>query len=170
MLFDLNLSRHPFLRQVVDLDLLLCTVFNSEGAVLFWWHIQQLLAYSIEHFISLEKESACCCLKIETVLQGWWHVFLKRAWPRSWKWACRGQQQLLQTRKHPVFVLSGKQCQRAAPRAWQLSLPPKPSITFWISLPRDCQMTDRGSNLDSIMNSAAWPTSCKGLIASQITA
>ena len=44
------------------------------------------------------------------------------------------------------------------------------SITFWNSLQRDCQMTGRGSNLDSNLNSAAWPTSCKGFIASEITA
>ena len=32
-LFYLNLSRRPFLRQVVELDLLLCTEFDSEHAV-----------------------------------------------------------------------------------------------------------------------------------------
>ena len=48
--------------------------------------------------------------------------------------------------------------------------PRKPSITFWTSLQRDCQMTCRGSNLDSNLNCAAWPTSCKGFIASKITA
>ena len=63
-----------------------------------------------------------------------------------------------------------KQSQMAAPRAWQLILPSKPLITFWNSLWRDCQMTGRGSNLDSNLNSAAWPTSCKGFIASEITA
>ena len=35
VLFNLNLSRRPFLGQVVDLDLLLCTGFDSEHAVLF---------------------------------------------------------------------------------------------------------------------------------------
>ena len=38
VLFDSNLSRRPFqafLRQVVDLDLLLCTGFDSEPVVLF---------------------------------------------------------------------------------------------------------------------------------------
>ena len=48
-----------------------------------------------------------------------------------------------------------KQSLRAAPRAWPLILPSKPSITFWNSLRRDCQMTGRGSNLDSNLNSAA---------------
>ena len=66
-----------------------------------------------------------------------------------------------------------KQSRTAAPslgpRAWPLILPSKPSITFWNSLLRDCQMTGRGSNLDSNLNSAALPTSCKGLTASEIT-
>ena len=43
-----------------------------------------------------------------------------------------------------------KQCQRAAPRAWPLIWPSKPSITFWNRLRRDCQMTGRGANLESI--------------------
>ena len=57
-LFDSNLSRHPFLGQVVDLDLLLCTGFDSEHAVLFRSDFgrHQLLANSIEIFISHEKE------------------------------------------------------------------------------------------------------------------
>ena len=38
-LFDSNLSRHPFLGQVVATDLLLCTRFNLEHAVLFLCHI-----------------------------------------------------------------------------------------------------------------------------------
>ena len=39
VLFDSNLSRLPFLGQVVDLDLLLCTGFDSEHVVLFLCHI-----------------------------------------------------------------------------------------------------------------------------------
>ena len=35
MQFDGNLSRRPFLGQIVDLDLLLCTGFDSEHANLF---------------------------------------------------------------------------------------------------------------------------------------
>ena len=38
-LFDSNLSRLPFLGQVVDTDLLLCTGFDSEHVVLFLCHI-----------------------------------------------------------------------------------------------------------------------------------
>ena len=39
VLFYSNLSRCPFLGQVVDLDLLLCTGFDSEHAALFLCHI-----------------------------------------------------------------------------------------------------------------------------------
>ena len=39
VLFYSNLSRRPFLGQVVDLDLMLCTGFNSEHAVLFLCYI-----------------------------------------------------------------------------------------------------------------------------------
>ena len=35
MLFSSNLSRHPFLRQILALDLLLCTGFNWKHADLF---------------------------------------------------------------------------------------------------------------------------------------
>ena len=75
-LFNSNLSRRPFLGQAFDLDLLLCTGFHSEHSVLFLCHIftrpmtdrkiersdghcfdlQQLLANSIEIFISHEKK------------------------------------------------------------------------------------------------------------------
>ena len=78
VLFDSNLSRLPFLGQVVDLDLLLCTGFDSEHAVLFLCHIftqrpmndrkiersdgsclgwQQLLANSIEISFHMKKKS-----------------------------------------------------------------------------------------------------------------
>ena len=39
VLFDSNLSRRPFLAQVVNLDLLLCTGFNLEHVVLFICHM-----------------------------------------------------------------------------------------------------------------------------------
>ena len=73
MLFISNLSSRPFLRQVINLDLVLCTGFHLEQVLLFLCHIwtqiqmndrkieqsnghcfgqQQLLANSIENFIS----------------------------------------------------------------------------------------------------------------------
>ena len=63
-----------------------------------------------------------------------------------------------------------KLCWCTAPRAWPLILQSKTSIAFWNSLQRDCQMTGRGSNLDSNLNSAAWPIICNGFIASEIRA
>ena len=81
VLFNSNLSRHPFLGQVVDSDLPLCTRFDSEHAVLILCHIstqrpmndckiersdrrdfsrQHLLSNCIENFISHEKKSAHC--------------------------------------------------------------------------------------------------------------
>ena len=77
VLFNSNLSKRPFLWQVVDLDLLLCTGFNLEHEVSLLCHIftqrpvtdrkiersygrcfgrQQLLAKSIKNFISYEKQ------------------------------------------------------------------------------------------------------------------
>ena len=43
-----------------------------------------------------------------------------------------------------------------------------PSIVFWKSLGCDCQMTCRGSNVDSNLNPAAWPTDCGGFICSEV--
>ena len=92
-LFDSNLSRRPFLGQVVDSDLLLCTGFDSEHAVLFLCHIftqrpmndrkiersdgrgfgrQQLLANSIENFISHEKKSDSSRPEIYKALKPYW--------------------------------------------------------------------------------------------------
>ena len=114
---------------------------------------------------------------------------LKPCWLLNWvsitrvvacflKQAGCGQQQLQLTQKRLVFCSrppdQRKQIRRSAPtwRAWQLILPSKHPITFWNSLQRDCQMTSRGSNLDSNsgLNSATWPTSCKGFTASEIIA
>ena len=81
LLLDSNLSRRPFLRQVVDLDLLLCTGFDSEHSVLFLCHIftqrpmndrkierrdgrccgqQQLLAHSMEISFPMKKICSHC--------------------------------------------------------------------------------------------------------------
>ena len=60
-LFNSNLSRRPFLEQVVDWDLLLC---RSK------WHCfgqQQLLAYSIEIFISHEKNWLVTALNLQSI-------------------------------------------------------------------------------------------------------
>ena len=181
----------PFLGQVVDLDLLLSTGFDSEHAVLFLFHIftqkpttdrrieqsdgsgfgrQQLLADSIEIFISHEKKKLVAARNLPRI---------KPCWLLNWVSiarvvACFPQASL----SRPAATAADsetpcvcarpsdprKQSRRAAPRAWPLILPSKPLIIFkfWNSLRRDCQMTGRGSNLDSNLNCAAWPTSCKG--------
>ena len=43
--------------------------------------------------------------------------------------------------------------QKGCPKSLAFDLPSKPSITFWNSLQRGCQMTGRGSNMDSNLNS-----------------
>ena len=58
-----------------------------------------------------------------------------------------------------------KPCRSSATRDWQLILQSKPTIVFCDSLRGDCQMTCRGSNFDSNLNSAARPTKCEGLSA-----
>ena len=88
MLFDSYLSGRPFFRQVVDLDLLLCTGFDSEHAVLFLCHIfaqrpmndpkiersyergfsrQQLPADSNGHSISNEKNSVVTARYLQSI-------------------------------------------------------------------------------------------------------
>ena len=86
----------------------------------------------------------------------------------SWAAATAADSETPCVRARPSYPR--KHSRRAAQRAWPLILPSKTSIVFWNSLRRDCQMTCRGSNLDSNLNCAAWPTSCKGFIASEITA
>ena len=110
VMFYLNLSRRPFLGQVVDWDLLLCTGFDWEHAVLFLCHFftqrpmtdrkiersdgccfgrQQLLANSTEIFISHEKKS-------------------DSLWPEIYKalkpCCTTAPQRLPPTRKRPMFV------------------------------------------------------------------
>ena len=89
VLFDSNLSRRPFLGQVVDLDLLLCTGFVLEDAVLFLCHIftqrpmtdrkielsngcyfgwQQLLANSIKFSFHMKNKSDRNLQSIKTLL------------------------------------------------------------------------------------------------------
>ena len=41
-------------------------------------------------------------------------------------------------------------------------------LSSGIAFGSDFQMTGRGSNLDSNLNSAAWPTGCKGFICSEV--
>ena len=186
----------------MDLDLLLCTGFDSEHAVLFLspshistrdqWLIKRLSEamgaalvsnnfspIPSKNFISHQKKVLIAAATPEI------YKALKPCWLLNWVSiarvvACFPQASLslpaatAADSETPCVCarLSDprKQSRRAAPRAWPLILPSKPSITFWNSLRRDCQMTCRGSNLNSNLNSAAWPTSCKDFISSEITA
>ena len=92
-LFNSNLSRHPFLGQVVDTDMLLCTGFDSEHAVLMICHIfaqrrmndrkiqrsdgrclgrQQLLADSKEISFQMKKKSDSSWPEIYKALKPYW--------------------------------------------------------------------------------------------------
>ena len=92
-LFYLNLSRCPFLGQVVDSDLLLCTGLDLEHAVLFLYHIftqrpmndrkiersdgrclgrQQLVANSIEISLHMKEKSDSSRPEIYKALKPCW--------------------------------------------------------------------------------------------------
>ena len=148
----------------------LCAAILSRCAVRFW----QLLANAIENFISHEKKSDSSRPKIYKALNDFWLS--------NWVGIAKVIACFLQaSRLLPTATVADsetpcvcarpsdppKQCRRAAQRAWLLILPSLPSITFWNRLQRDCQMTGRGSNLDSNLNSAAWSTGCKGFICSE---
>ena len=197
VLFYSNLSRRPFLGQVVDFDLLLCTGFYSEHSVLFLCHIftqrpmtgrkierskgrclgrQQLLDNSIENSFQMVKKSDLSRPVIYKALKPGWllkWVSIARV-VACFPQASPSQPATVAELETPCVCArpsnQRKQSRRAAPRAWQLILPSKPSITVWNNVQRDCQMTGWGSNLDSNLNSAAQPTSCKEFFTSEITA
>ena len=192
VLFDSNLSRLPFLGQVVDLDLLLCTGFDSEHAVSFLCHIstqrpmndrkmersdwrgfgQQQLAQSIENFISQnshEKKGDLSRPEIYKSLNLCWllnWVSIARVvgyFPQASRTSAgRGPQRLPPTLKRPVFTRSSdppKLCRSAAPRArqsWHWFCSQNLRLSSGTEFGSNCQMSDRGSNLNSNLNSAAW--------------
>ena len=88
--------------------------------------------------------------RIMSISQEWQHVFLKEA--------SYGPQRLLQTRT--LLVRAVPPAQLGPSCAWGLS----PAIPFW----SNCKMINRCSILDSNLNSAAWPMSCRGFICSKI--
>ena len=124
--------------------------------------LQQLLANSIKNFISHVKKmwlfTAQNLQTIKTVLTLELSQYLKSGGMFFLKLACccpLGNSLWL-----CLPIQQAQECWRAAPRAWQLIQPSKPSITFWNSLQRDCQVTN--------LNSVAWPTGCKDFISSKI--
>ena len=195
VLFILNLSRRPFLWQIVDSDLLLCTGLRLEHAVLFLCHIftqrlmtdkkiersngccfgrQQLLANSIENFTFHVKRK--CSLRpemykaLKPFLTDELSQYSKSGSMFSSLEPVAAHNDCSRLRNALCLYLPvqpAQECLRSAP-SWFCPLNLRlPSGTAFES---DCQMTGRGSNLDSNVKSASWPTSCKGFIASEITA
>ena len=121
MLFDSNLSRRPFLGQVVNFDLLLCTGFDSEHEALFLCHIftqRPMADRKIERsegrgivrnkFSPIPSRiSARNLQSIKTFLTLELSQYRKSGTPvaRFVKRAVRGPRRLPPTRKRPVFVL-----------------------------------------------------------------
>ena len=71
----------------------------------------------------------------------------------------------------PVWPAQGpKLCWSAAQELchWFCSQNLMLQLSSGIAFVSDWQMTDRGLNLDSTLNSAAWPTCCKGSICSEV--
>ena len=157
-LFNSNLSRRPFLGQVVDTDLLLCTGFDSEHVVLFLCHIftqrpmndrkiersdgrgfgrQQLPADSNGHSISNEKKSVVTARYLQSI-----KTFLtielsqyrksgsmfSSSEPVAARSDCRRLGNVL-CLCSPVRPAQAEQ--ESSRRAWPLILPSKPSITYW---------------------------------------
>ena len=138
---------------------------------------QQLLANSTEIIISREKKSD----------SSWPDTYksLKPCWLSNWVSIARVVARFPQaSRLLPAATASNSEtpcvCARpsnrpscAGARPQELGrwfCPLNLRLSSGTAFGSDCQMTGRGSNLDSNLNSAAWPTSCKGFIASKITA
>ena len=138
--------------------------------------LTQRLANSIESFISREKKMTRRCLTsiIYRALKPYW-VSIARL-PAHFSKASlsqrRSQQRLQKTWQRTVFDLARPtrpSCAAALPKElghWFCSQ--NLLLSSGIAFRSDCQMTGRGSNLDSNLNSAAWPTGCKGLICSKV--
>ena len=83
------------------------------------------------------------------------------------KQACHCQQLLMSNQKHPFFVLAlpistvQPKCAGVLPQELGHWFCSQKWLSSGIALKSDCQMTGRGSNLDSNLNSAPWPKGCK---------
>ena len=140
VLFDSILSRLPFLGQVVDLDLLLCTGFNSEHAVLFLCHIftqRPMVQWLIEQ--QYRKKSAQQNRPFHFAKLREIKIKFSERPKELGRWFCPLNLQL-------------------------------PSLTAFGEIARWPPAAGTQANLDSNLNSATWSTSCKGFIASETTA
>ena len=145
LLFDLNLSKHPFLGQVVNLDLLLCTGFDELHAELFpclffhleinewskdWekrWVLLLLVTSSWEihrNSNSTKEQNPSSMPKIYKALK-LFDAWTKLVLPLSWyhksdstflQRACSKLQRLQQTKKRSLFVLAVRPAQAVQER------------------------------------------------------
>ena len=183
MLLDSNLSRPPFLWQVVNLDLLLCTGtgcfvpmsyfytetndWSKDGAR--WWELLWSATTSrqfhLKFHFTWKKKVTCCGLKFTNHLS---------------QYSKSGR---MFSSSKPVEASSD--CSRLG-NVLCLCLPARPAqavpvLCHWFcrqnlrlssgkACRNDCKMTGRGSNLDSNLNSesAAWPTGCRCFICSKV--
>ena len=137
---------------------------------------QQLLANSIQNFISHEKKKSA--LSLPNIYKA-----LKPFWLSNWASIARVVARFPEAnRLLPSSTAANSEtpyvCARpsdsptlsrsAAPRAWPLILPLNLPLSSGIAFGRNCQMNCRGSNLNWNLNSAAWPTGCKGFICSKV--
>ena len=190
VLLDLNLSRRPFLRQVVDLDLLLCTGFDSEPVVLFQCDIFTQRPTMIERL----SKAMCAALvgnnfspipskitwkKIDSprpdIYKAW-----KPCWLSNWVSFARVEAGFPQASlpaataadSEALCVFSRlseppKLCLSVVPRARPSNLQSNPSIVFWNSLREWLPDELHGLELESNLNSAAWPIGRRGSICSK---
>ena len=163
VLFDSNLIRGPSLGQVVDFDLLLCTGFDSEDADLFLCHSFTQRPMNERKFERNEKKSDSSRPAIYKALNPFWlsnWVSIARVV------ACFSQASPQRQRLLPIFETNCVFCspvqpaqavpERGAKRS-AIDLQSKPSIVFGNSI-----LERLGLELGLKLNSAAWPTGCKG--------
>ena len=136
---------------------------SSEIDEISFLHDEKKIAVTAHY---LQRIKSFLTLKFESVSQEWQHIFLVGV--------CCCQRQLPSNWKLPVFGLASLTCQCCAG-----VLPQK--LCHWfcnqnLRLPsgtaigNDGQMISTGWNLDSILNSSAWPTQwqvVKGFISSK---
>ena len=163
-LFNSNLSRLPFLGQVINSVLLLCRVctgFDLEHVFLFLCHIftqrpkndrkversdvcclgqQQLLTNSIEISFHMKKKSDLSLPEIYKALKPCWllnWVSIARV-EACFPQVCCSCCVLARPTDSYCPTHASLASRRAAPRDWPLILHSEPSITFWNSLQRYC--------------------------------
>ena len=125
----------------------------------------------------MKQKVTCCGQKFtnhENLVNSWTVKYSKSGsmFFSRLKRACRCPQQLQPTRKRPVLVLARltrPSCAREQPQElglWFCSQNLR--LSSGIAFGSDCQMTSRGSNMDSNLNSVAWPMGCRAFICPKV--